>query len=234
MTNIGVGPALRHARHHRQDRLLAVERLDLALLVDAEHQRPVGRRQVEPDDVANLVDEQRIARQLECLASDAAAVRRPSRSGGSSYAKILSRQPSSGSTSESHRSASSAACARSRRPPDHRRSSAAGPAGPRPASPRHDPCRKRRRHLPTVCSCTPSSAATDLARDAVGAAQNDPASLRHGSRHPPSPNLPFQIVRSSGAQHQRRHRSPRRIGHRPRPLIGTGEPTYNETNFSSR
>ena len=53
-----MGPALRNAGHHRQDRLLAIERLYLALLIDAEHQRPVGRRQIKADDVADLVDEQ--------------------------------------------------------------------------------------------------------------------------------------------------------------------------------
>ena len=43
VTDIAMGPALGNAGHHRQDRLLAVERLDLALLIDAENQRPVGR-----------------------------------------------------------------------------------------------------------------------------------------------------------------------------------------------
>jgi hypothetical protein len=62
-----VGAPLRHARHHRQDRLLAVERLDLGLLVYAENECAVGRRQIEADDVTGLVDEQRIARQLEGL-----------------------------------------------------------------------------------------------------------------------------------------------------------------------
>jgi hypothetical protein len=47
--------------------LRSVERLDLALLVDAQHEGAVGRRHVEPDDVAHLVHEQRIARQLEAL-----------------------------------------------------------------------------------------------------------------------------------------------------------------------
>ena len=47
---------------HRQDRLCTVERLDLALLVDAEHQRAVRRRQIEAYDVADLVHEVRIAR----------------------------------------------------------------------------------------------------------------------------------------------------------------------------
>ena len=62
-----MGPAFGDAGHHRQDRLLAIERLYLALLVDAEHQRPIGRRQVKTDNVADLVDEQRIAGKLECL-----------------------------------------------------------------------------------------------------------------------------------------------------------------------
>ena len=44
-----------------------VERLDLALLVDAEHQRAVRRRQIEADDVAHLVHEVRIAGELEGL-----------------------------------------------------------------------------------------------------------------------------------------------------------------------
>ena len=46
---------LGHARQHRQDRLCAVERLDLAFFIDTEHQRAVWRRQIEPDDVADLV-----------------------------------------------------------------------------------------------------------------------------------------------------------------------------------
>lgn len=38
-----MGPALGNAGHHRQDGLFAVERLNLALLIDAENQRPFGR-----------------------------------------------------------------------------------------------------------------------------------------------------------------------------------------------
>lgn len=40
------GPALGDAGHHRQHRLLAVEPLDLALLIDAEHDRAGRRRQI--------------------------------------------------------------------------------------------------------------------------------------------------------------------------------------------
>ena len=52
------------AGQHREHRLGAVEGLDLGLLVHAQHQRPFGRVEVEPDDVADLVDEQRVFRQL--------------------------------------------------------------------------------------------------------------------------------------------------------------------------
>src|SRR4029077_14723785 len=63
----GVSPALRDARHHRQDRLLAIKGLYLALFVNAQHHRPIGRRQIKTDDVADFVDEQRVAGKLERL-----------------------------------------------------------------------------------------------------------------------------------------------------------------------
>ena len=49
-----VRPGLGYARHHRQNRLLPIERLDLAFLVKAKDKRPVGWREVEADDVAYL------------------------------------------------------------------------------------------------------------------------------------------------------------------------------------
>jgi hypothetical protein len=54
---------------HRQQRLRPVERLDLALLVDAQHYGAIRRIEVEPDDIAHLLYKQRIARQLEGLAA---------------------------------------------------------------------------------------------------------------------------------------------------------------------
>ncbi len=48
------------ARTHRQQGLATIERLDLALLVDAWHHRSLRRSQVEPDDVGRLLDEQRV------------------------------------------------------------------------------------------------------------------------------------------------------------------------------
>jgi len=41
--------------------------LDLALLIDAEHDRGLGRVQVQPDDVVDLLDEQRVVTQLETV-----------------------------------------------------------------------------------------------------------------------------------------------------------------------
>lgn len=53
---------------HRQEGLGPIERLDLGLLVDAQHQRPVGRTEIEPDDIAHLLDKQRVGGELEGLA----------------------------------------------------------------------------------------------------------------------------------------------------------------------
>ena len=52
---------------HRQQRLTAIECLDLALLVDAQHQRAVGWIEVKPDDIAHFLDEQRVFGKLEAL-----------------------------------------------------------------------------------------------------------------------------------------------------------------------
>ena len=57
MALVIVGAPLDLAGAHRQQRLGAVERLDLALLVDAQHQRALRRIEVEADDVAHLLDE---------------------------------------------------------------------------------------------------------------------------------------------------------------------------------
>jgi hypothetical protein len=42
MPHIAVRAAFRHARHHRQDGLLAIKCLDLAFLIDAEDKGSVG------------------------------------------------------------------------------------------------------------------------------------------------------------------------------------------------
>ncbi|TIS39156.1 MAG: hypothetical protein E5W95_11120 [Mesorhizobium sp.] len=48
-----------------QPGLRAVERLDLALLVDAKHQGFVRRVEIKGDDVLNLLDERFVIGQLE-------------------------------------------------------------------------------------------------------------------------------------------------------------------------
>ncbi len=52
---------------HRQAGLGAVQRLDLGLLVHTEHQRLIGRVQVQPNDIRELLQEPGIARELEGL-----------------------------------------------------------------------------------------------------------------------------------------------------------------------
>ncbi len=48
VTLVVVGGARRRARQHRQDRRGAVQRLDLRLLIDAQHHRTLRRIQVQP------------------------------------------------------------------------------------------------------------------------------------------------------------------------------------------
>ena len=55
VADVVVAAAFWGSGHHRQDRLEPVERLDLGLLVDAQHDGPLRRVQVQPDDVVELV-----------------------------------------------------------------------------------------------------------------------------------------------------------------------------------
>ena len=58
---------LRHAGPERQHRLRAVQRLNLCLFVDTQHDRALGRMQIQPDDVTDFLHKQRVLRQLEGL-----------------------------------------------------------------------------------------------------------------------------------------------------------------------
>jgi hypothetical protein len=62
-----VRAALGRAERHRQNRSGPVEGLNLFLFVNAQDQGPIRRRQVESHDIAYLVDEERVARQLDRL-----------------------------------------------------------------------------------------------------------------------------------------------------------------------
>jgi arabinofuranosyltransferase len=67
VADVVVGDAFDVAEADRQHGLGAVEGLDLALLVDTQDDRVVGRIQIEPDDVTHLLDEEGIRRDLEVL-----------------------------------------------------------------------------------------------------------------------------------------------------------------------
>ena len=62
-----MGPPLGESRGQGQDGLGAVEGLDLTLFIDTQHQGLVGRIQIQPDDVAHLVDELGVGGELEGL-----------------------------------------------------------------------------------------------------------------------------------------------------------------------
>ena len=70
---VGHGPG--SAFLHWQAGLGAIERLDLALLVDREHHGLVRRVEIKPDDVLNLLDETFVVRQLERSSPNAASSR---------------------------------------------------------------------------------------------------------------------------------------------------------------
>ncbi|MDP9683679.1 hypothetical protein J2S47_004181 [Streptomyces griseoviridis] len=65
--DVVVAAAFGDAGHHRQDRLGPVQGPDLRLLVHTEHQCLLRRVEAEADDVADLVDGQRVGGQLERL-----------------------------------------------------------------------------------------------------------------------------------------------------------------------
>lgn len=62
-----VGDAFDIAEPHRQHRLTALKGLNLALLVDAQHQRVFRRIQVQTDHIPHFLHEERIGRELEGL-----------------------------------------------------------------------------------------------------------------------------------------------------------------------
>jgi len=69
MSHVIMGLPFRDARPQRQHRPRAIERLNPALLIHAEYDRFLRRIQVQPDDIAQCLDEVRVRRQ--CEAADA-------------------------------------------------------------------------------------------------------------------------------------------------------------------
>jgi hypothetical protein len=69
VADVVVSPSLDLAGPHRQERLSSIEGLDLRLLVDAQDHGPFRRRQVEADDVPDLLHELWVGGELEGLAA---------------------------------------------------------------------------------------------------------------------------------------------------------------------
>jgi hypothetical protein len=65
MAAIVVGHAPDIAEAHGEERLGALERLHLTFLVDAQGQRLIRRVEIEPDHIAQFLDEERVGRQLD-------------------------------------------------------------------------------------------------------------------------------------------------------------------------
>ena len=57
MALVIMGRALGHPGQQRQDRRGSIQRLDLALLINTEHDRTLGRVQVQADNVTDLFDD---------------------------------------------------------------------------------------------------------------------------------------------------------------------------------
>jgi len=81
MSFVITGSAFDLTRAHGQQWLCAVECLNLRLLIDTQHQRPVGWVEVESGDVTDLLDKERILRQLAGLAAMGLQKRKRGRSG---------------------------------------------------------------------------------------------------------------------------------------------------------
>jgi len=81
VSSIVVGPPLGRPEDHWQDQRVAIQRLDLTLLVDAQDQGAIRRSEVEARDIAHFIDEQRVPRQPEsrcdCACRPKARQRRP-------------------------------------------------------------------------------------------------------------------------------------------------------------
>jgi hypothetical protein len=80
LTLVVMGRALRDAGQHRQDRRGAIQRLDLALLIDRQDHGPLGRVEVQANDILDLVDELRVGGELPFLLAIGAPARTPARS----------------------------------------------------------------------------------------------------------------------------------------------------------
>ena len=142
-----------------QQRLAAIQRLDLRLLIDAQDKGFVWRTQIEPDNVSDFLNEQRIGRQLERLRAmrlnpKARQIRQTAlwlRPVAVAIARLLQCVASSGRVSKVRVTTCSTCASVIRRGAPGRGSS---------SKPSSRCCRKRCRHLLTICGVTRCCCAT--------------------------------------------------------------------------
>ena len=186
--------------------LRAVEGLNLTLFVHTEHHRPIRGREIEPDDVADFLDEQRIAGEVKRLcAVGLQAEGRPDpanrRVGEATRLGHGAQRPMGGIGRRGcERSLDDAGLLLVRdgpRPARSRRVPQAGDAVLHEAPP----------PLPDRMLMHPEFRGNDLVRHARGTAQDHAAALRHRARDPVPVHLALQIRPFFLAEHQRRYRA---------------------------
>jgi hypothetical protein len=160
VADVVMGAPLGHPGHHRERRLAGTERLDLRLLIDAQHDPGLGWVDVEPDDVVDLRREQRVARQLERAGpvglEDAFQIRPIVDFDSPEREAIFDRDQWVASFGVSSRVATTTASACSTLITGGR------PGRGSSSRPSSRSATNRRRHLPTVASVTRNSPATSL------------------------------------------------------------------------
>ena len=92
MPHVAVRAAFDLTGPRGQQRLTAIPRLDLGLLVHRQHQRPIRRVEVQPDGVPHFFDEQLVLGQLEGLAAMRLQNERPPDGGDRALAEATPRR----------------------------------------------------------------------------------------------------------------------------------------------
>ena len=189
-----MGAPLAHPGHHRERRLRARERLHLALLIHAQHDRRLGRVQVQADDVVDLLHEQRVVGELERVGAVRLAARTPARSARSSTPTAPSARPSSPATSASRSPAWTPSVATTTSSTCSAVIVAGRPGRGSSDSPSNRSSQNRRRHFPTVARRHPTRRRHLLVRPPLRALQNDPRAQRQRLRGLPPTLPPHQLL----------------------------------------
>ncbi len=190
--DIGVGTPPGDAWQHGQHRLFTGEGLNLALFVHPEHHRSIRGGQIEPNDVPNFLDEQRITRELKRLRTvGLQAQGRPNPANRRVGEATRLRHGAQGPMGRIGRRRAE----RLLNDVGHRLVR----DGPRPPRPRLVPqahealLHEAAPPLPDGMLMHAKLRRDDLIRYACGAAQNHAAAIRQGARDPVPTHLPLQI-----------------------------------------